>query len=72
MFFFQQWYEVVTPHLLDGARLPRPSQQDLINKLDWSVFRTRKTHKSKTQKEGNKDSNKEPAKKKETDSVHSK
>ena len=68
----QQWYEVVTPHLLDGARLPRPTQPDHVNKLDWSVFKSKKSHKSKVQKDTNKEPNKESLKKKETDSVQSK
>ncbi|XP_064090081.1 tubulin polyglutamylase complex subunit 2-like [Macrobrachium nipponense] len=42
----RQWYEVVAGHLLEGPRTPRTSQPpDMVNRLDWSVFKSKKTHK---------------------------
>ncbi|KAK8737780.1 hypothetical protein OTU49_004236, partial [Cherax quadricarinatus] len=56
----RQWYEVVAGYLLDGPRPPRVSQaQELVNKLDWSVFKNKKTHKVKTVKDSPKDAAKD-------------
>ncbi|XP_042241519.1 tubulin polyglutamylase complex subunit 2-like [Homarus americanus] len=53
----RQWYEVVAGYLLEGPRPPRVSQaQDLVNKLDWSVFKTKKTQKTKVTKDTPKES----------------
>ncbi|XP_050727122.1 tubulin polyglutamylase complex subunit 2-like isoform X2 [Eriocheir sinensis] len=54
-----RWYEVVASYLLEGPRPPRPPHQapDLVNRLDWSVFKTKKTHhKTKSLKDASKDS----------------
>ncbi|XP_071529003.1 tubulin polyglutamylase complex subunit 2 isoform X2 [Panulirus ornatus] len=59
----RQWYEVVAGHLLEGSRSARLSQsQELVNKLDWSVFKNKKTHKTKAAKDTPKDANKDTAK----------
>ncbi|XP_063602311.1 tubulin polyglutamylase complex subunit 2-like [Penaeus indicus] len=48
----RQWYEVVAGYLLEGPRTPRLSQgPELVNKLDWSVFKTKKSHKAKLTKD---------------------
>ncbi|KAL7632536.1 UNVERIFIED_CONTAM: hypothetical protein RMT77_017153 [Armadillidium vulgare] len=48
----RQWYEILAPHILEGSiRQQRSSQPELINKLDWSVFKTKKLHKTKPTKE---------------------
>ncbi|KAK8392997.1 hypothetical protein O3P69_013203 [Scylla paramamosain] len=60
----RQWYEVVAGYLLEGARPPRPAHQaqDHVNRLDWSVFKTKKTHhKTKSSKDTSKDSTKDAA-----------
>ncbi|XP_045110386.1 tubulin polyglutamylase complex subunit 2-like isoform X2 [Portunus trituberculatus] len=59
-----RWYEVVAAYLLEGARPPRPAHQaqDHVNRLDWSVFKTKKTHhKTKSSKDTSKDSIKDAA-----------
>nr|XP_045611877.1 tubulin polyglutamylase complex subunit 2-like [Procambarus clarkii] len=59
----RQWYEVVAGYLLDGPRPPRTSQaQEIVNKLDWSVFKNKKTHKIKIAKDPAKDAAKDSPK----------
>ncbi|MCL4124467.1 UNVERIFIED_CONTAM: hypothetical protein GTU68_067319 [Idotea baltica] len=44
----RQWYEILSPHILEGAfRQHKIVQPDLVNKLDWSAFKTKKVHKNR-------------------------